>query len=240
MKNQKSFPEIIICLIAVLISYLTVFFLVSVEINEPVLSIILTAMFLPYVPISDSMIAAQTIGFFSLNLYLFLIFLLSLFFVKIFKKILGAFNLESRSFSGFKTPVTVSLVLFFFALTSTIISTSMDGLIITARFTGKSVQERTAASMGLPYYLASFCRLNFPGKHKGELISDLNFSHDPAMSFHRRLAYFIYPIDIRGITNRPADCRLISFKHNPQGFIPEKHTGMYRFDEQNIFITGKE
>jgi len=240
MNKKRAFPEFIICLISVVSAAFLVFFLASVEINRSLTPILVNVLLRPYFPVTDSMFMPYMLGPVPINIFIYVTFLVSLIFLSIMRKFLMVPKIPLRPFAGLKAPVTVSLVLFFFILVSSALSAGMDSLVMLKNFSGKATHEKTALSLGLPFYLGMFCRNKLPGKHKGEFITDLDLSQDLPMTFHRRLAYFMYPIDIRNITDRPKDCVLISFTKNPQEHIPKEHTGLFWFDKKNLLITKKE
>lgn len=107
----------------------------------------------------------------------------------------------------------------------------------------RALARETAADYGRSkdkaYLFAQFCHRNFPGKHKARFVTSLDMENDSAtMSFHRRLAYYLYPIDIRQVSDRPQDCYVISNMPDYANVLKDIEK-TFVLDESNILAIKK-
>jgi len=107
-------------------------------------------------------------------------------------------------------------------------------------FSGKTLPERNSLIFGLPYEFALFCKERLPGPRDGAFVTDLDIDKDPGMTLHRRLAYHLYPINIRIAPGGRADCYVIFQKHDPRAAAPKDLRQFYLFDRSNAFAVSRE
>ncbi len=69
-------------------------------------------------------------------------------------------------------------------------------------FDGKTIEQKNAIISGEVYSFANFCKKHIEQDASVELVTDLDLSRDPGMLNHRQLAYYLYPIDLRGIRKK--------------------------------------
>ena len=92
-----------------------------------------------------------------------------------------------------------------------------------AVFGSISQEEKKIIFFADMYGFAQYCRIQFPGKHRGEFITDADLAKEPYMSYHRKIAYYLFPgIDIRGIyQDLPVDCFVAVFKKDVEASVPK-------------------
>jgi hypothetical protein len=79
-----------------------------------------------------------------------------------------------------------------------------------------------------------------PGEHNARLVTDLDFSRDPEDMFeHRKLAYFLYPIDIRGVRLGERDVIMVFHKKNPQQYVPASYEIVVRQGDDSLVAVRK-
>jgi hypothetical protein len=104
----------------------------------------------------------------------------------------------------------------------------------------KTWEQRNEMIYGDIYPFAKVCREVAPGRHTAEFITDLDTSRDPGMVMHRALAYFLYPIDMRGVRPGPTDCLVIFAKKNAASCVPPDFRILVKFGDEHIFAVRKE
>lgn len=107
------------------------------------------------------------------------------------------------------------------------------------QFYGRPVEDRCRYLYGHIYLYARACRQVLPGKHTAELVTDMDMSRDPGMFSHRALAYFLYPIDIRGIRGEPPDCLVIFRKQDARSHVPPGYEVVLPYDGQSLLAVKK-
>ena len=107
-------------------------------------------------------------------------------------------------------------------------------------FSWKSTDEKYAKALKHIYLLPKYTKAHLPGLHRAKFISDLDIKKNPEALVHRMLAYFLYPVDIRGIHgDEPFDTVLIFFKKNAVNYIPEGYQLHHTFNDENIIAIRK-
>ncbi len=92
-------------------------------------------------------------------------------------------------------------------------------------FAQKSLPEKQKYLFKDAYLFPRFITDTFPGRYRAELITDMDMTRDPGMFTHRAWAYFLYPIDIRGIRKpEPIDALIIFPKDNPEASVGDEFT----------------
>jgi len=107
-------------------------------------------------------------------------------------------------------------------------------------FSGKTLREKQELLFGLPYKFAAFCNEKYPGAHKARMMTDLDLKKASPMIYHRRLAFFLYPIDIRGVTDLAEDCIVVTFKIFTARTLRKKPKAIYSYDKFNHLIVLKD
>jgi 2'-5' RNA ligase len=196
-----------------------------------VLSKILTTAYVPHINSFDSLYIAGTNVYTLLYLIFFLSLLLRLLADKIFKK-------QYQSF------ISILSSTLFFIYTLTTISLTINWAIhsknVFKAVSGLTIEEKYAQFIGGGVYIFSkHCQSLLPGYHSAELISDMDFSRDPGMLTHRMLAYFLYPIDIRGIHKKEPEVMIFFAKDNAEKNVPENFRTLFKFNEQYLIALKK-
>ena len=161
---------------------------------------------------------------------LFLNFILLYFIKKIFKS--DVFKIKQSLM-----PPTLSLLftVYIFVIFIQTLSLSLHAHREYVQFSGKSTDQKYGEILKSIYILPQRTKKLFPGYHKAELITDLNLTEDPGQLYYRQMAYFLYPIDIRGIhKHADPDLALIFFKQNAIAHVPDGYKPRYIFDNKNL------
>jgi len=82
--------------------------------------------------------------------------------------------------------------------------------------------------------MAGFCNGIVSGSHKAIFETDLDINNDPGMIIHRSLAYYLYPIDIRGIHRGEPDLWIAFNKNEAIKHIPDGYKVLGILNNQNI------
>ena len=98
----------------------------------------------------------------------------------------------------------------------------------------KTTAEKYESLFGITYQYAQVTKEILPGRHSAKLVTDMDMSQDPGMFNHRQLAYFLYPIDIRGFRGEPEDVLLVFEKENPCEAVPGDYRILTIFNSQNL------
>jgi len=109
-------------------------------------------------------------------------------------------------------------------------------------FAQKSVSSKNKLIHGKSYRIANYLKRIYPGKHKGQFISDQDILREPAMGQHRRLAYFLYPvIDIRNVnTTVPTDSIVFFSKEDIKVSLPDGFVFKGAYNMKNALAVRKE
>ena len=103
------------------------------------------------------------------------------------------------------------------------------------RYYGKTLAQKEALLFGDPYTFAMNCKKYLRGYHAATLITDMDIKRPREMTIHRRLAYFLWPINIREHRKgERVDCLVVFSKKDAMNSIPEDYVVQYKFDENNI------
>jgi hypothetical protein len=74
-----------------------------------------------------------------------------------------------------------------------------------------------------------------PGKHNAQLVTGLDFHNNSENMFEqRKLAYFLYPIDIRDIRLGDKDVIVVLHKENPEQYVPSGYEIMVRRGDDSL------
>lgn len=107
-------------------------------------------------------------------------------------------------------------------------------------FAGKSGDEKNAAIAGEKLYsFIQYCRKILPGAHNARFLMDMDLSNDPGMITHRMLAYYLYPIDIRGVRSGPIDSLIIFAKKDAVAGVPDDFKIIGTFDPSSVIAVKK-
>jgi hypothetical protein len=99
---------------------------------------------------------------------------------------------------------------------------------------GKPSEQKGIEFYGPPFQFAAECRRLLPGAHIGLLLTDMDITIDPGMLTQRILAYFLYPIDIRGIHAGTPDCLILYNKKNAAKNIPPGYVLLKKIDDDKL------
>lgn len=110
-----------------------------------------------------------------------------------------------------------------------------------ALFADKTMEEKYAVVAGPRIHsFARYCRRILPGSHNARFLTDMDMSKDPGMISHRMLAYFLYPIDIRGVRDGRTDSLIIFDKKNAVASILDDFRILGTFDQYSIVAIRKD
>lgn len=87
--------------------------------------------------------------------------------------------------------------------------------------------------------IAQLYKKNLPGKHNAYFKTDLNMSADPGMLFHRALAYYLYPIDIRNTRNDSKDSLIVFQKNDPMSELTDDWQLLAIIDDKSLVAIRK-
>ncbi len=106
---------------------------------------------------------------------------------------------------------------------------------------GKTVLERNNILFGELHTFPLQVKQIFPGRHKCDLISDDDFSQDPAMIERNTLAYHFYPnISLRYDNGTPNDCILYFLKNNAEAALPREYRVLLKTTDGKILLAVKK
>jgi hypothetical protein len=110
-----------------------------------------------------------------------------------------------------------------------------------ARFHGKTPHEKKLLMFGKIYELSQLCKKILPGRHQGEIITDLDRSKDPYMLWFRLLDYLLYPeISLRFKNQTPKDCLILFYKENALRYIPKDYKVLIGSEDNHFILAIKE
>lgn len=98
----------------------------------------------------------------------------------------------------------------------------------------KSLEEKIAIRFKNSYQFARYCQRNFPGKHWGIPITDMDTTQSHGMLTFAAIAYYLYPIDIRIDKGHPKDCLIIFAKDDPLTQVADGYVAMPPFDKKSL------
>lgn len=108
-------------------------------------------------------------------------------------------------------------------------------------FSGKTTEEKNAALRHNHIFIfAQFCRSRLPEKGAARIVTDLDLTRDPGMFYQRRLAYYLYPIDMRNVRQEEPEIMIIFAKHNAKASVPEDFEILASLDEENLVAVKKK
>ena len=165
----------------------------------------------------------------SINYFYYILAFLSTFFIVLFQKRISK-NSQKNTFTIL---LSISLIVcFFYTIGQSYYQTNM---LMNDRHNlkGKTFPERVHNLNGDVYLFALNCSKNLPGTHNATLITDLNYQGID-MFYHRRLAYFLYPIDIREIRDGQKDCLIIYEKENAIKHVPQDYKIIYKHNDKSL------
>ncbi|MBF0478863.1 MAG: hypothetical protein HQL26_05215 [Candidatus Omnitrophica bacterium] len=106
----------------------------------------------------------------------------------------------------------------------------------------KETPEKLKYMIGFPYKFAVNCRSKYINGHtNGRLLTDWDIQSNPGMTYQREIAYYIYPIKIRGNnTNIKPDYLVFFDKTNAESLVPANYVIKVKMDEQNLLAVRKD
>lgn len=109
------------------------------------------------------------------------------------------------------------------------------------KFSGKSLDEKYSIIFESMYKFVHMNQQLLENNHQGQLISDFDFSKDPAMSAQRLLAYHFYPkVSLRLDNKAPNDIVILFYKKNPLAHIPKDYKIFSSSEDQNYILAIKK
>ncbi|MCD4779308.1 MAG: hypothetical protein K8S27_01995 [Candidatus Omnitrophica bacterium] len=76
--------------------------------------------------------------------------------------------------------------------------------------------------------------------HIPELLTDYDLSVDPGMYIHRFISFHLYPLDLRHIKGKEANCYILFHKNNAIDHIPEGYVPLYVHGKSHIIAVRGE
>ncbi|MBU2541564.1 MAG: hypothetical protein KJ593_06655 [Candidatus Omnitrophica bacterium] len=132
-------------------------------------------------------------------------------------------------------PFIIAMIVFISTISVQSIHNINNFLSKDIRFRSMSSFEKRYFLFGSVYAFAMQCRRYLPGMHVAEFDTDLKLDRDPGMTTQRRLAYFLYPIDIRvHPPHKAVDVHVFYQKDNAGAFVPEGEIIRYKLDEESL------
>ncbi len=143
----------------------------------------------------------------------------------------------------FSSAVFSSLFIVFALITAiTAKSRIIDSWNLAKILSGKTTEEKYTMFYNTRniYSLAQYYKSHLSERQKVQLVTDLDLSKDPGMIAQRMLAYFLYPIDVRGIRQEPPTALIFFAKHNALASVPEGFQILAVRDEENLIAIRKK
>lgn len=107
-------------------------------------------------------------------------------------------------------------------------------------FRAKTLDEKSLLLFGEIYEFSKACQKILPGRHQGELMTDLDLSKDPYMAWSRLLAYHLYPqVSLRLKNQSPKDCLILFYKKDALKYIPEDYKVLIASKDNNFILAIK-
>ena len=106
---------------------------------------------------------------------------------------------------------------------------------------GKTMEEKyLVINTRYIYILAQYCKSVLPNDTSAKFITDLDLSTDPGMGYHRMLAYFLYPIDMRDVRKKETNAIIAIAKHHAKESVPDNFEILVTLDEHNLIAVKKK
>ncbi len=83
-------------------------------------------------------------------------------------------------------------------------------------------------------HITRVIRQYLPKQCGTQLITDRSLTQDPDLYMTRLLAYFLYPIDMRGMRDKPQDYLIVFDKQNPQDALGADFKIIRQIDQHNL------
>jgi hypothetical protein len=209
---------------------ITLFYFIALQQNRDIRTLAVQYLNAFYIPHHNSCLSGN-IGRFNINLYFYLVIFFSILTFVLFRKSFWKSHPHLKPADGIQR---IIIIVFGGMM---IFQTMNQTQYFTAEFKtyyGKPLEARLLGPLKETYDFARYCKKLLPGAHNAELITSLDTSKDPGMFTHRALAYYLYPIDIRGIHQGEKNV-LIGFKKKGiLNHIPKGYQLISSTDESNI------
>lgn len=128
-----------------------------------------------------------------------------------------------------------ALTVLFFLLMIQTISISKAWKKNIQRFSKKTeIEQFHGTKLQQSLIMADFCNKLTSGPHKAIFETDLDTTRDPGMMLHRSLAYYLYPIDIRGIHQGNPDLWIAFNKNEAIKYVPDGYKILGILDNRNM------
>lgn len=102
-------------------------------------------------------------------------------------------------------------------------------------FSQKTLSEKQEYIFENLYRFPQMISRDFPGHYRAEWITDIDTTKEPGMFAHRAVAYFLYPIDIRGIRSpEPFEARIMMDKENAEDFLRDGFVIDFRYSDSFV------
>lgn len=109
------------------------------------------------------------------------------------------------------------------------------------RFNGKTIPEKNRLLFGNLYKLTEDSRKALPGRHNAVFLTDEDLGEDPWMTYHRMLAYHLFPnVSFRYRLNAPDDCLLLFFKKKDVEKLLEGYEIVVISNDKNYILAVKK
>jgi len=172
----------------------------------------------------------------SFNLYIYCIFLFSIFISILIYK----FVAKNLKISPQQVMFYVSCILFVIVTLNQLFNFHFYYKFERNLFSGKSLQEKNLRlNYGLAYTYSSFCHHYIKGYQNAQLITDVNINKDPGMLDHRMIAYYLYPIDIRNVRKKQPDYILFYMKNEAREHVPDEFEIIAEINDENLIAKRK-
>ncbi len=103
-------------------------------------------------------------------------------------------------------------------------------------------QQHRYENSNIPIILdfAQKTKLLAPGPRNAKFITDWDLNKSPFMFYHRVLAYFLYPIDIRNVRKEPIDTIVVFNKKNPLEVVPDNFEVLKVLGKKGLIAVKKD
>lgn len=176
-----------------------------------------------------------------LPIFIYLAVLISSIILLLLNRILHANKPENYSLDSFRSCFLFSaLVAFTFLISIQTISITNAWIRYLERFSQKTeIEKFSGAETQKSLIMAEFCKNLVSGRHKAIFTTDLDITQDPGMILHRSLAFYLYPIDIRGIHQDEPDLWIAFDKREAVKYLPEGYTVIGILNDRNLIAKKK-